>query len=86
MSPAFKVTLSDFAILGKGFAQAQAHTVNSTRAGTSAIDSIHDCLSKTLSQDSRHGEIAFSISRDLIQPYFILKKKNIKEILLQSFL
>ena len=45
-------------ILGKGFAQALVHTVNSTRAfGTRAIDSMHLCLSKTLSQDCPHGEI-----------------------------
>ena len=53
-------------ILGKGFAQALVHTVNSTRAfGTRAIDSMHLCLSKTLSQNSPHAEIAFSISRNL---------------------
>ena len=61
--------MSDFrmgTILGKGFAQAQVHTVNSTSAeGTSAIDSMHECLSKTLSQNSPHAEIAFSISRNL---------------------
>ena len=53
-------------ILGKGFAQAQVHTVNSTRAFvTCAIDSMHECLSITLSQDCPHGEIAFSSSRNL---------------------
>ena len=45
--------MSDFrmgTIWGKGFAQAQVHTVNSTSAeGTSVIDIMHECLSKTLS-------------------------------------
>ena len=58
------MAMSDFAS-GQGFAQAQVHTFNSTNAeDTSAIDSMHECLSKTLSQESPHGEIAFSISRD----------------------
>ena len=52
--------------LGKGFAQALVHTVNSTSAkGTRAIDRMHLCLSKTLSQDCPHGEIAFSGSSHL---------------------
>ena len=53
--------MSDFCmgtILGKGFVQALVHNVNSTRAfGTRAINSMHLCLSKTLSQDCPHGEI-----------------------------
>ena len=61
--------MSDFTmgtILGKGFAQAQVHTVNCTSAkGTSATDCMHECLSTTLSQDCPHGEIAFSISSNL---------------------
>ena len=49
-------------ILEKGFAQAPVHTVNSTCAfGTRAIDSMHLCLSKTLSQDCPHGEIRHSL-------------------------
>ena len=45
------------AILGKGLALALVHTVISTHAfGTRAIDSMHLCLSKTLSQDCPHGE------------------------------
>ena len=47
--------LSEFTmgtILGKGFAQTQVHSVFSTSAeGTSAIDCMYECLSKTLSQD-----------------------------------
>ena len=55
-------------ILGKGFAQALVHTVNSTRAfGTRAIDSMHLCLSKTLSQDCPHGEIRHSLIVALIK-------------------
>ena len=46
------------AILGMGFPQAQVHTVRSTSAeGTSARNCMHECLWKTLSQDSPHGEI-----------------------------
>ena len=49
-------------ILGKGFAQALMHTVNTTRAfGTHAIDSMHLCLCKTLSQDCPYGEIRHSL-------------------------
>ena len=44
--------MSDFimgTILGKGFAQAQVHIVNSMSAeGTSAFDNMHECLSKPL--------------------------------------
>ena len=62
--------------LGKGFAQAQVHTVNSTSAeGTSAIDSRHECLSKTLSQDCPHGEIAFSSSSHFQKIRFCFLKK-----------
>ena len=50
------VEMSDFTmgtILGKGFPQAQVHTVHST----SAMNCMHNCLWKTLSQDCPHGEI-----------------------------
>ena len=51
------------AILGKGFAQAQVHTVYSTSAGgTSAMNGMHECLWKILSQDYPHGEVSFSNS------------------------
>ena len=66
--------MSDFrmgTIWGKGFAQAQVHTVNSTSAeGTSVIDIMHECLSKTLSPNCPHAEIAFSSSRNLILMMF----------------
>ena len=82
--------MSDFrmgTILGKGFAQAQVHTVNSTSAeGTSAIDSMHECLSKTLSQDCPHGEIAFSGSSHLQKFRFGFKKITRKNLKLCSFL
>ena len=59
-------------ILGKGFAQALVHIVKSTRAfGTRAIDNMHLCLSKTLSQNCPHDEIAFSTSSHLLN---IMKK------------
>ena len=51
--------MSDFkmkTMFGKSFAQ--VHTVSVK--GTNLIDSIHDFLSKTLSQDCPHDEIAFS--------------------------
>ena len=71
--------MSDFTmgtILGKGFAQAQVQTVNSTSAeGTSAIDSRHECLSKTFSQDCPHGEIAFSSSSHFQKIRFCFLKK-----------
>ena len=55
-------------IWGKGFAQALVHIVNNTRAfGTRAINSMHLCLSKTLSQDCPHGEIRQLFS-DIIPP------------------
>jgi hypothetical protein len=41
-------------IVGKGFAQAQVHT-----EGTSAMNCMNECLSKTLSQKCPHGKIAF---------------------------
>ena len=64
-------------ILGKGFAQAQVPTVNSTSAeGTSAIDSMHKCLCKTLSQDCPHGEIAFSSSSHFQKIRFCFFKKS----------
>ena len=57
----FQNEMSDFTmgtILGKGFAQALVHTIKSTRAfGTRAIDNMHLCLSKTLSQNCPHDEI-----------------------------
>ena len=60
--------------LGKGFAQAQVHIVNSTSAeGTSAFDNMHECLSKTLSQNCLHDEIAFSTSSHTIG-FCIFKK------------
>jgi hypothetical protein len=49
--------MSNFAmgtILGKGFPQAQMHTVHSTSAD--------ECLWKSLSQDCPHGKVAFSTS------------------------
>ena len=52
-------------ILAKGFAQARVHNFNSTRAfGTCAIDSMHLCLSKVLSQKCLHAEIRHCIPRD----------------------
>ena len=58
--------MSNFAmgtILGKGFPQAQVHTVHSTSAeGTSAMNGMHECLWKILSQDCPHGEVSFSTS------------------------
>ena len=45
-------------ILGKDFPQALVHTVHSTCAfGTRAMNCMHLCLWKTLSQDCPHGEI-----------------------------
>ena len=73
--------MSDFimgTILGKGFAQAQVHIVNSTSAeGTSAFDNMHECLSKTLSQNCPHDEIAFSTSSHLQIVRFCIFKKII---------
>ena len=67
--------MSNFAmgtILGKGFPQAQVHTVHSTSAeGTSAMNCMHECLWKTLSQDCPHGEVAFSTSIRVVK--FTLK-------------
>ena len=73
--------MSDFitgTILGKGFAQAQVHIVNSTSAeGTSAFDKMHECLSKTLFQNCPHDEIAFSTSSHLINIRFYIFEKII---------
>jgi hypothetical protein len=62
----FHDAMSNFAmgtILGKGFPQAQVHTVHSTSAeGPSAMNCMHECFWKILSQDCPHGEVAFSTS------------------------
>ena len=59
--------MSNFAmgtILGKGFAQAQVHT-----EFIAQVPSMHECLSKILSQNCLHGEIAFSNSTCI---YFVV--------------
>ena len=58
--------MSDFStgeISGKGFPDAQVHTVHRTSAvGTSPMDSMDECFRKTLSQNSPRAEVAFSIA------------------------
>ena len=83
-------------ILGKGFVQALVHNVNSPRAfGTRAINSMHLCLSKSLSQDSPHGEIrqllnlyvnASGIDNRQVLKYQSLKFKTIKIYILIHFM
>ena len=71
-------------IVGKGFPQAQVQTVHSTSAeGTSAMNCMHECLWKTLSQDCPHGEVYSLIACAFIMsPYNnpLLKAKGRKKL------
>ena len=53
-----------------------SHTVHSMSAkGTSALNCMHECLRKTLSQDCPHREVAFSTSMCI---YNVNHKPNLK--------
>ena len=69
-----KLGMSNFAmgtIMGKGFPQALVHTVHSTRAFvTCAMNCMHLCLWKTLSQDCPHGEIRHSLFKTRLKTCF----------------
>ena len=58
-------------ILGKGFAQTQVHA-----KFIAQVPSMHEYLSKTLSQNCLHGEIAFSNSTCI---YFVITQDKKKE-------